>query len=557
MSTVSTVSRVSAVPTMSTVRVAVVGGGHQGLVAAVVLARAGLDVTVLEAGPEPGGCLWTGDVGGLAVERGAVDHGGLRGVADELGLDRFGLRYVERDRLCSAVFGDGEVRDFEVSVDRTAERLGPDADAYRALAEQAGAFFAVLDRFPVPPTPTALAGTLAHLRGGDETFRSLLSSAEAVVERRVDDPHLRAALALYAAHGQIPPWAPGSGMLAFLLPGSHGSPAVRPEGGGRAVVAALVTALGAAGGQVRTGAVVRSVARGAGGLVVELDDGERLAVDRVVSTLDVRRTTALLADPPAAMTRSAVGVASGRLNVSELTVALTLPEGALPERLRDPHGPITFVQDGLGDLRRGFGDLVAGRLPGTPWAMVARADVRPADDDGWATGVAGEAGGTRRAALWLSSVVPLHRDDGAWTPRRERAAADRVLATASRVLGVDLAGAAGDVVVSGPAVWATRLRSDGNPNHLDLTLDQMLGWRPPGLPGHRTPVPGLYLAGSGTHPGGGLSGTSGRSAATALLTDLGTRSRRAGPGPVGRVGREVVGLWRAFGAYLAMRREGR
>lgn len=539
--------------TMSTVRVAVVGGGHQGLVAGVVLARAGLDVTVLEAGPEPGGCLWTDDVGGLTVERGAVDHGGLRGVADELGLDRFGLRYVERDRLCSAVFGDGEARDFEVSADRTAERLGPDADAYRALAEQAGAFFAVLDRFPVPPTPTTLAGTLAHLRGGDETFRSLLSSAEAVVERRVADPHLRAALALYAAHGQIPPWAPGSGMLAFLLPGSHGSPAVRPEGGARAVVAALVTALGAAGGQVRTGAVVRSVRRGGGGLVVELDDGERLAADRVVSTLDVRRTTALLAEPPEAMTRSASGVASGRLNVSELTVALTLPEGVLPERLRDLHGPITFVQDGLGDLRRGFGDLMAGRLPGTPWAMVARADAGPA---GGAPGALA-ADGSRSAALWLSSVVPLHREDGPWTPRRERAAADRVLTTASRVLGVDLAGAARDVVVSGPGVWATRLRSDGNPNHLDLTLDQMLGWRPPGLPGHRTPVPGLYLAGSGTHPGGGLSGTSGRSAATALVADLGGRSRRVGPGPVGRAGREVVGLWRAFGAYLAMRREGR
>lgn len=536
--------------TMSTVRVAVVGGGHQGLVAGVLLARAGLDVTVLEAGPEPGGCLWTDDVGGLTVERGAIDHGGLLGVAAELGLDRFGLRYVERDRLCSAVFGDGEVRDFEVSADRTAERLGPDADAYRALAEQAGAFFAVLDRFPVPPTPTTLAGTLAHLRGGDETFRSLLSSAEAVVERRVADPHLRAALALYAAHGQIPPWAPGSGMLAFLLPGSHGAPAVRPEGGARAVVGALVTALGTAGGQVRTGAVVRSVGRGAGGLVVELDDGDRLAVDRVVSTLDVRRTTALLTEPPAAMTRSASGVASGRLNVSELTVAMTLPEQALPERLRDPHGPITFVQDGLDDLRRGFGDLVAGRLPGSPWAMVARADVRRAGD-----GAPGDGAGP--AALWLSSVVPLRRADGPWTPRRERAAADRVLATASRVLGVDLPGAARDVVVSGPGVWAERLRSDGDPNHLDLTLDQMLGWRPPGLPGHRTPLPGLYLAGSGTHPGGGLSGASGRSAATALLTDLDGPSRRVGPGPVGRAGREVVGLWRAFGAYLAMRREGR
>lgn len=532
-------------------RVVVVGGGHQGLVAGVLLARAGLDVTVLEAAAEPGGCLWTDDVGGLAVERGAIDHGGMRDVADQLDLARFGLRYVERDRLTSAVFGDGEVRDFEVSAVRTAERFGPDAAAYLALAEQARALFAVLDRFAVPPTPTALAGTLAHLRGGDETFRSLLSPAEAVVERRVADPHLRAALALYAAHGQVPPWAPGSGMFAFLLPAAHGAPAVRPEGGARAVVAALVAALGAAGGRVRTGAAVRSLARDGSGFVVETEDGERQVADRVVSTLDVRRTVALLEEPPEGLTRSAFAVASGRLNVAELTVVVTLPEAALPARLRDPQGPITFVQEGLADVRRGFGDLVAGRLPVNPWAMVARADAGPAAGAGQGPG----PDDGRRAALWLSSVVPRRRDDGPWTTRAERVAADRVLAAASRVLAVDLAGAARDVVVSGPGVWSRRLRGDGNPNHLDLTLDQMLGWRPPGLRGHRTPVPGLYLAGAGTHPGGGLSGASGRAAAAALLGDLG--GRRASPGPLGRTGREVVGLWRALGAYLAMRREGR
>ena len=274
-----------------------------------------------------------------------------------------------------------------------------------------------------------------------------------------------------------------------------------------------------------------------GGFVVDLANGERLTADRVVSTLDVRRTVALLDQVPAAMRRSADAVASGRLNVAELTVGLVGDAGLLPERLSDPLGPITFVQSGLSDLSRGFGDVIAGRLPGTPWAMAARADDARGDGVG----------------VWLSSVVPLRPADGPWTPEREAAAADRVVETVSAVLGHDLA-AARARVVSGPATWGARLGSDGNPNHIDLTLDQMLGWRPPGLAGHRTPVPGLYLAGAGTHPGGGLSGASGRAAAQTLLKDLGVRRRGARPGAA--VVKEVAGLWKGLGAYLAMRKSG-
>lgn len=501
------------------------GGGHNGLVAGVYLARGGVEVTVLEAAETPGGCVWTQTLpDGSVVERGAVDHGGVRAVADDLGLAEFGLRYVERDRLATTVFGDGTTRAFEVSAERTAAALGADERAYLALTRRAGAFFGVLDSFPTAPTPTALAAALRDLPGGDDTFRMLLSPAEAVLERSLTDPHTRAALALYAAHGQIPPWAPGSGMLALLLPAAHGAPAVRPEGGSGALVTALTAALEAAGGTLRTGAHVTRISRTASGYTVTLDGGERLTSDRVLSTLDVRRTTALLADPPPALARAAAHVSSGRLNVCELTVSVTgVP---VPEPCRGATGPVCFVQDGLDDLRRGFGDVLAGRLPASPWAMVA----------GAGTGV------------WLSSVVPLRRADGPWTPALEEEAADRVLRGAGRILGADLA--TGRVTVTGPASWAARLHGDGNPNHLDLTIDQLLGWRPPGLPVPRTPLPGLYLAGAGTHPGGGLSGVSARTAANALLTD--TRTPRS-PSLRSRLLTELSSLPSALRAYRALR----
>ena len=92
-------------------------------------------------------------------------------------------------------------------------------------------------------------------------------------------------------------------------------------------------------------------------------------------------------------------------------------------------------------------------------------------------------------------------------------------------------------------------KSWGHPNHIDLTLDQLFGWRPPGIAGYRTEVPWLYLTGAGTFPGGGVSGLPGRNAARAVLADVGARPRRAS-----RLRRELRGLWDAFGLYREMRR---
>ena len=117
------------------------------------------------------------------------------------------------------------------------------------------------------------------------------------------------------------------------------------------------------------------------------------------------------------------------------------------------------------------------------------------------------------------------------------------------VLGVDLASQSHQRWVSGPRVWSTRLRGDGNPNHLDQTIDQLMGWRPPGMAGHRSERGWLYLSGSGTHPGGGLSGTSGRAVAAAVLDDLAGRRVGRSPGVVA----EVKGLFAAFRSYRAMR----
>ncbi|MBX6388802.1 MAG: NAD(P)/FAD-dependent oxidoreductase [Frankia sp.] len=536
----------------------VVGGGHNGLVAALRLARAGVAVTVVEQGGEPGGCVWTErHPGGVLVERGAFEHAGIRPLADELGLAEFGLRYVEHPVIAGFLFGDGERRVFRTDAEQTAAAFAPDdRAAYLELVERGQALFGMLGTFAEPPTLTRLAAVLAPLRGGDELFRALLMPAETVLDATLSDPYLRAALALQASHAQVPAFAPGSGLFAYLLPISHGSPGARPVGGSRALIDALVAALRAAGGSIRLGAAVAEL-RGPGAAsgpagerpVVSLADGDTLTADAVICTLGLPRTVALLADEAPALRSAARGLHSGHFNVSELTVTLVADRPfdlSLPDR-----DAVWYALGTPDDPRRGFGEIIAGRLPSAPWSMVAEV----AQPDG--------AGG----ALWLSSVVPLRRADGrAWTPELERAAAERLVDHVAAVLGADLRAHLVDVVVSGPATWANRVGGDGNPNHLDNTLDQLFGWRPPGHAAGATELPWLFLAGAGQHPGGGLSGTSGLAAADAALAAIG-RGGAAGstPGKArgrrrGRVGAfggglaaEASGLWRGLRAYRSLR----
>lgn len=472
-------------------RALVIGGGHNGLVAGVLLARAGMEVTVAEAGSEPGGCIWTETLpSGHRLERGAVEHAGIAPLAAELGLAAHGLTFRTREVVAGAAFAGGDPLLFRRSADETAAGLGADGPAYTALARLAAGLFTLLGAFREPPTLTRLAAGLAELPGGDDLYRLLLSSSEAAAERRLRDPCLRSAVTAYGAHGQLPPWAPGTGMFALLLPAAHAEAPQRPVGGSAALTAALVAALEAAGGTLRTGAAVRRLH----GPRAVLADGEDLAADVVVSTLDVRRTVALLDDPPAALVAAARAVGSGRFNVAELKVDLVL-DGPPPLA---PADALWVLQPDPGAARRMFADLLSGRLPERPAVL-------------WTSPSPGVG--------WLSTVVPLHPARGPWTPALEDEATARALAAVEQVTGAALPGTA---YVTGPAAWARRLGSqDGNPNHLDLSIDQLLGWRP----GVRTALPWLYLSGAGTHPGGGLTGVPGRRAAQAVLADRAGRRR--------------------------------
>ena len=295
---------------MPAAEVVVIGGGHNGLVCACYLARAGLEVVVLEAAATSGGCIHTLELpGGRGrLEVGAYEHGGIRGsgVAADLELEaRFGLRFHLRDQVTLAPCDDGTALALDASLERTVEHLRPvvgdaDADAYRRFAGWAAAGVALLGQTEHGPPPTlrelAALAEAALAPQADRFLQALLGSASNLVRSVVADERLQAPL----AHSRQSPADPGTGAGALLLAGGHGRPAARPAGGSRALVDALVRCLEAAGGRLHCGLAATRVEVAGGRAVAVHAGGERFAAARaVVSSLDARRLLLELVDPGA------------------------------------------------------------------------------------------------------------------------------------------------------------------------------------------------------------------------------------------------------------------
>lgn len=513
--------------------VIVIGGGHNGLTCACYLAGAGLEVTVLERGPELGGCIYTLNVEDppARLEIGGYEHGGLRasGVSAELELEsKWGLRMIERDELLYAPCDDGNGLAFHSDLDHTVDLLAPmvgkaEAERYRAFSRWArpGAQLISMLGSRVPPSIRELAA-LADMTLGNEGSRliqTFLSSASSVLRNSFDDERLRGALGQWAANTQQSPADPGTGAGTLLLAAMHGYKAVRPAGGSRSTTEALARCLEGRGGRIRTSAPVDRIEVADGRAVAVHTHGSRfVARQAIVSSIDPRRLFNNLvakADVPPAIRVEIDQIHSGIRNVADLKID-ALIDGE-PPAMSVPGFERSFIVSAntLTDLERAFACISLGNLPERPPLMMA---VPSALEAGWAP--------PGRNVLWVQTRVPWQPDGWSWDTGRLRSAARKAWETAERALGHHL-----DVVewrVTGPPQWLERIGgTSGNPNHVDMSIDQLLDMRPsPSLSRYRTPIPGLYLTGAGTHPGGGISGLSGRNTARQILVDAHLMRRR-------------------------------
>jgi phytoene dehydrogenase-like protein len=214
------------------VDVVVVGAGHNGLVCAAYLARAGLDVVVLEAADRPGGALWSTHWDGHTLERGAVEHTSIltSGVLEELDLAAHGLRYAFRVAAATHLFGDGTRVQIEETAEATAESIAEvskhDAEAWVELAELSAPLLRAVDLtsagwVPPPSVATGFARVAAG-RAATELVELTQMSVVDLARQWFESPELRALVISRAAFASTAPWTAGSASAFLLTVSGHG-----------------------------------------------------------------------------------------------------------------------------------------------------------------------------------------------------------------------------------------------------------------------------------------------------------------------------------------------
>jgi len=497
---------------MRTVDVAVIGGGHHGLVAAAYLADRGLEVTVLERGSVLGGTAGDERLGTARVGACSCDHSLIRasGILEELDLSRHGLRYVDLDPINAQVplEGGGSVWWLHQDPARTVEGLGARGPAYASyLAWALPAARAALAAALAPPGSRASWSLAARAPGGMISLARLSRRRLASVIAGAIDPALGAGLGLFAAVAGRSPQDPGTGTAALGWALAHLVPHGRPVGGTGALIDALEAAIRARGATISLEDPVVALVPRPGGLEVRTERGA-LRARAVISTIDPERT------------RSLVG---------------------LPRR-RPPRSGYETKIDAIveGDLRPSFAATNAEAGAGLVIAPSLFAQVRAAH--------AARAGRFDPLVPMLANL-PSHVDAAIGTPEGTTlvslellqtpfAASEAVRREAEAYLGLAMRaiGARPTRVLSArvltPADYEARygLERGYAPSYPLGMLATALG-RIPERSRYRSRVPGLYLAGAGTFPGPGVTGVSGRNAALLVADRLAPLSARRSAEP--------------------------
>lgn len=523
--------------------VIIVGAGHNGLVAAAYLARAGQRVLVLERREVLGGACVTEEVWpGYKVSAAAYVSSLLRPrIIKELELRRHGLELLPRNPSSFTPFPDGRHLlmgpDREFNRREIAKFSARDAEAfprYETMLERVAGFIEpTLDMTPPDPwswRPRDLF-QLAQLgwnflrlgRDGPRAIEILTGAARPILERWFESEALKVTLATDAVIGAFAaPSIPGTAYVLFhhVMGECNGARGVwcYVRGGMGGISAALASSARAAGAEIRVSApVARILVRDGAARGIVLDDGTEFEAARVASNADAQATFLKLLDPaqlPAEFVDQvrAIDYRSGSFKIN---VALSeLPNfTALPGAPGPQHRGTIHISPTLDYIERAFDDAKYGRPSARPMLecalpSVVDPTVAPA--------------GQHLMSMFVQ-YAPYRLAERNWDDVKE-GFADRCLDVLAEY-APNIRRAVIDRQVLSPLDLERRFGlTGGNIFQGAMTLNQLFFLRPvPGYADYRTPIKGLYLCGAATHPGGGVMGACGFNAAREILRD--TRRR--------------------------------
>ncbi len=538
--------------------VIVVGGGHNGLVAAAYLAAAGLKVTVLERRAVIGGAAVTEEF-----------HPGFRNsvaayavsllspqIVRDLDLHRQGLTLVERPLSNFLPLPDGrflkvapgrtkaEVAKFSA---RDAERL----DAYEARLERLTDALRAL-ALKTPPNlatgqgPAAgimslietarVAGRLRPLgvEGQRDLFELFTRSAGDFLDQWFESDPIKAILGFDGIVGTYAsPYAAGTGyvLLHHCWGEVNGRRGVwgHALGGMGAITQAMARSCAARGVEIRLGSPVSEIlienGRAAG---VVTANGERIAARAVASNLHPKLTFEQLLDPAALPADFRARIASYRSGSGSFRMNLALGElpsfTALPGRAAaEHHGSGIVIAPSLAYMERAFFDA---RLNGWSTAPIVEMLIPSTLDDSLSPP------GRHVASLFCQHVAPKLPDGRSWDDARETVA-DLMIDTVEGYAPGFKASVIARQILSPLDLERDFGLVDGDIFHGRLSLDQLYSARPVlGHADYRSPIPGLYMCGASTHPGGGVTGAPGLNAAREMIRDFRARRRAKSPSRV-------------------------
>ncbi len=531
--------------------VTIIGAGHNGLVCAAYLLKAGYSVLLLEKRSVPGGAATTEEslpkeAPGFKFNLCAIDHEfiHLGPVVEELELEKYGLEYLECDPVVFCPHPDGKYFLGHKSVEKTCAEIGRYSDRDAKKYAEYTDFWqrvigAMIPVFNAPPKSIfdiagnydfkKLKDLFSVIGGPDKTLdfiRTMLTSAEDVLNEWFDSEFLKAPLARLAAELGTPPSQKTIAVGAIMMAMRHNPGMARPKGGTGALVQALVNLVKSKGGVVLTDQHVEKILIDDGRAVgVRVAGGTEYRANKgVISNIDAKRVFLQLMDSqevddadPNLRERLERRIVNNNETILKIDLALNEPLRFEHHNHQDDYliGSV-LIADSVRHVEKSHTECSLGNIPDDDPSMYL---VMP-------TMLDPSMAPAGKHTAWIEFFAP-YQIAGAegtglkgtgWTDELKNKVADKVidkLADYSPNVKNSLIARR----VESPAELGERLGAyKGNYYHIDMTLDQMVFFRPlPELANYKTPIDRLFLTGAGTHPGGSISGMPGRNCARVFL----------------------------------------